>query len=256
MTGGVPAGRLPAIPAQKADGSPMASVLLVDDDRDFCELLSTYLTTQGLAVDVVHKGDAALEHLKRTDRPRAVCLDFMMPSPNGLEVLRRLRAANDWIPVLILTANTDETDRIVGLELGADDYVNKTSSPRELAARLKALIRRADPELTEGVAEEDRPIEIDGLALVPSERRAHLSGHDLSLTATEFGVLHYLMRHAGTVISKDDLSRSVLGRRLTPYDRALDVHISHIRKKLAGSETWRNRIQAVRGVGYQLLALR
>lgn len=234
----------------------MANVLLVDDDRDFCDLLSTYLTTQGLIVDVVHDGETALAHLKRTDRPRAVCLDFMMAQPNGLEVLRRLRGANDWIPVLILTANTDETDRIVGLELGADDYVNKTSSPRELAARLKALIRRADPELTEGIAEEDRSIEIDGLALVPSERRADLAGEPLSLTATEFGVLHYLMRHAGTVISKDDLSRSVLGRRLTPYDRALDVHISHIRKKLAGSDVWRNRIQAVRGIGYQLLATR
>ncbi len=240
----------------RADGLRMASVLLVDDDRDFCELLSTYLVTQGLSVDVVHDGGAALDRLKRADRPRAVCLDFMMAPPNGLEVLRRLRAGNDWIPVLILTANTDETDRIVGLEVGADDYVNKTSSPRELAARLKALIRRADPELTEGVADQDRPIEIDGLSLIPSERRVDLGGESLSLTATEFSVLHYLMRHAGAVISKDDLSSNVLGRRLTPYDRALDVHISHIRKKLSVSEVWRNRIQAVRGVGYQLLAVR
>jgi DNA-binding response OmpR family regulator len=177
----------------------------------------------------------------------------MMPPPNGLEVLRRLRRADDWIPVLMLTANTDETDKIVGLELGADDYVAKTSSPRELAARLKALTRRSATGLAGRPGDEGRPVRVDELSLIPSERRADLAGLTLPLTSTEFGVLHYLMRHAGTVIAKEDLSRTVLGRGLSPYDRALDVHVSHIRKKLAVHDNWRNRIQAVRGIGYQLL---
>ncbi len=228
----------------------MSRVLLVDDDVEFCELLGTYLASQGFEVEAVHGGVAALHRLGLRDRPDAVCLDFMMPPPNGLEVLRRLRRNDDWIPVLILTANQDETDRIVGLELGADDYVAKTSSPRELAARLKALMRRGG---TGRSGDEDRPIRVDELNLVPSERRAELAGRTLPLTSTEFGVLHYLMRHAGTPISKEDLSRAVLGRGLSPYDRAVDVHVSHIRKKLAVHDGWQNRIQAVRGVGYQLL---
>jgi len=227
----------------------MARVLLVDDDIEFCELLAAYLVAQGFEVEAVHGGEAALARLARRDRPDAVCLDFMMPQPNGLEVLRRLRRDNDWIPVLYLTANQDETDRVVGLELGADDYVSKTSSPRELAARLKALIRRGGV----GRGDDDRPIRVDELSLVPSERRADLAGRTLPLTSTEFGVLHYLMRNAGTAISKEDLSRAVLGRGLSPYDRAVDVHVSHIRKKLSVHEGWQNRIQAVRGVGYQLL---
>lgn len=231
----------------------MARVLLVDDDVEFCDLLGAYLTSQGFEVSVTHNGETALQGLAGRDRPDAVCLDFMMPAPNGLEVLRRLRSANDWIPVLILTANTDETDRIVGLEIGADDYVAKTSSPRELSARLKALMRRASSGPGSRQVDDDRPIQVDELSLIPSERRANLAGQTLPLTSTEFGVLHYLMRHAGTVIPKEDLSRAVLGRGLSPYDRALDVHVSHIRKKLAVHEGWRHRIQAVRGVGYQLL---
>ena len=231
----------------------MTQVLLVDDDVEFCDLLGEYLLSQGLDVEACHGGDAAMRRLGRRDRPGVVCLDFMMPAPNGLEVLRRLRRADDWIPVLMLTANPDETDRIVGLELGADDYVAKTSSPRELAARLKALMRRSSTGLAGRSGGEDRPVRVDELSLTPSERRADLAGLTLALTSTEFGILHYLMRHAGTVIAKEDLSRAVLGRGLSPYDRALDVHVSHIRKKLAIHDAWRNRIQAVRGVGYQLL---
>lgn len=231
----------------------MAQVLLIDDDVEFCDLLGEYLVSQGFEVEVCHGGDAALRRLARRDRPAVVCLDFMMPPPNGLDVLRRLRRTDDWIPVLMLTANPDETDRIVGLELGADDYVAKTSSPRELAARLKALMRRSPAGIAGRPGDEDRPVRVDELSLIPSERRADLAGRTLPLTSTEFGVLHYLMRHAGMVIAKEDLSRAVLGRGLSAYDRALDVHVSHIRKKLAVHDGWRNRIQAVRGVGYQLL---
>lgn len=234
-------------------GRVTVRVLLVDDDAEFCDLLATYLTSQGLRVETVHGGNAALQRLASRNRPDAVCLDFMMPPPNGLEVLRRLRQADDWIPVLFLTANTDETDKIVSLEIGADDYVAKTSSPRELAARLKALMRRAS-QVADRTADDDLPIEVGDLCLIPSERNAVLGGRPVRLTSTEFGVLHFLMRHAGTVVSKEDLSRSVLGRGVAPYDRALDVHVSHIRKKLAVHDGWQYRIKAVRGLGYQLLS--
>lgn len=233
----------------------MARVLLIDDDPDFCELLSTYLVSQGFAVETLHGGREALDRLAdaTAERPDAVCLDLMMPAPNGLEVLTKLRKIEDWIPLLILTANTDETERIVSLEVGADDFVAKTASPRELAARLKALVRRARPDLSERQQESEKPVQVNELVLVPSERRVDLGGTPVSLTSTEFGVLHYLMRHAGTAIRKEDLSVAALGRGLSPYDRALDVHVSHIRKKLSVHPNWRDRIQAVRGIGYQLL---
>lgn len=232
----------------------MARVLLIDDDPDFCELLSTYLRTNGFDVDILHSGQQALERLLSSDdRPDAVCLDLMMPAPNGLDVLTRLRNSGNWIPLLILTANTDETERIVSLEVGADDYVAKTANPRELAARLKALVRRAQPDLEDRAQETEKPVQVDELILIPSDRRAELAGAPVSLTSTEFSVLHYLMRHAGSPIPKEDLSLAALGRCLTPYDRALDVHVSHIRKKLSMNPEWRDRIQAVRGIGYQLL---
>lgn len=232
----------------------MARVLLIDDDPDFCELLGTYLNSQGFEIDILHSGQEALERLISSEkRPDAVCLDLMMPAPNGLDVLTSLRKSGDWIPLLILTANTDETERIVSLEVGADDYVEKTANPRELAARLKALVRRARPDIGDRIQETEKPIQVGELTLVPSERRAELAGTPVSLTSTEFGVLHYLMRHAGLPIPKDDLSQAALGRCLSPYDRALDVHVSHIRKKLSVHPEWRDRIQAVRGVGYQLL---
>ncbi|UUX49954.1 response regulator transcription factor [Nisaea acidiphila] len=233
----------------------MARILLIDDDPDFCDLLSTYLSSQGFEVDTLHGGKEALERLADpdADRPDAVCLDLMMPAPNGLDVLTRLRTSENWIPLLILTANTDETERIVSLEVGADDFVAKTASPRELAARLKALVRRARPDMSERQNDSEKPVRIEELMLVPSERRADLDGTSVSLTSTEFGVLHYLMRHAGTAIRKEDLSVAALGRSLSPYDRALDVHVSHIRKKLSVHPNWQDRIQAVRGVGYQLL---
>lgn len=232
----------------------MPRILLIDDDPEFCELLQTYLTSQGFDVDVVYSGNDALTRLnENANRPDAVCLDLMMPAPNGLEVLTRLRNSEDWVPLLILTANTDETERIVSLEVGADDFVEKTASPRELAARLKALVRRARPTPNERVHEAEKPVSVDELTLIPSERRADLAGKPVALTSTEFGVLHYLMRHPGMAIRKEDLSLATLGRRLSPYDRALDVHVSHIRKKLAVHPRWQDRIQAVRGVGYQLL---
>lgn len=232
----------------------MPRVLLIDDDPEFCDLLETYLVSQGFEVEVIHNGAEALEKLSlNTARPDAVCLDLMMPAPNGLEVLTRLRSSDDWIPLLILTANTDETERIVSLEVGADDFVEKTASPRELAARLKALVRRAQPALNERPHEAEKPVTVGELTLVPSERRAELGGKPVALTSTEFSVLHYLMRHPGVAIPKEDLSLATLGRGLSPYDRALDVHVSHIRKKLAVHVDWRDRIQAVRGVGYQLL---
>lgn len=232
----------------------MARVLLVDDDPDFCELLGTYLRSQGFDIDMLHSGKEALERLASGENiPDAVCLDLMMPTPNGLDVLTGLRTSGDWIPLLILTANTDETERIVSLEVGADDYVEKTANPRELAARLKALVRRARPDTNDRIQESEKSLQVGELTLIPRERKAELAGVPVSLTSTEFGVLHYLMRHAGSPIPKDDLSQAALGRSLSPYDRALDVHVSHIRKKLSVHPEWRDRIQAVRGVGYQLL---
>ncbi len=220
-------------------------VLIIDDDQELCALLVEYLATQGFVADAVHDGARALEHLQ-SNHYDVLVLDIMLPGMLGLDVLRNLREF-DNTPVLMLTARGEDTDRIVGLEMGADDYLPKPCNPRELAARLRAILRRASD--TRGSEPEIEISAGDTRVHLPNRTATH-AGQALQLTSAEFNVLCVLLRHAGHVVDKDTLSRDGLGRPLSAYDRSVDVHVSKIRRKLleAGGD---NLILSVRGAGYQ-----
>jgi len=220
------------------------SLLIIDDDVALCELLRDYLQPEGFDVAASHNGAEALQHL-RTATYDAIVLDSMLPGRMGLDVLRELRQFSAT-PVLMLTARGDDTDRIVGLEMGADDYLPKPCNPRELVARLRAILRRARPS----DADPPRALSVGALSMDSSRRTAHYDQQVLTLTSAEFNVLYALVTHAGEVISKDDLCERALGRRLQAYDRSVDVHVSRLRGKLAELGNVRS-IVAVRGAGYQ-----
>ncbi|WP_426123351.1 response regulator [Pseudomonas sp. PSPC2-3] len=226
----------------------MICVLLVDDDQELTEMLSQYLAREGFEATAVHTGEEG-EVEALSGRYSIVVLDVMLPQRSGIEVLRRIRAVSQ-VPVVLLTARGDNIDRITGLELGADDYVPKPSSPGELVARLRAIMRRVQPvgqPLTE-------VIKTGALVLWPGKRQAIWSGVELGLTSTEFSLLEELARNAGQVVSKKDLSLNALGCPLTRYDRRIDVHISSIRQKLGPRLDTKAWIQSVRGLGYLLIA--
>ncbi len=218
-------------------------ILLIDDDTELCELLAEFLALEGFVTQAIHDGAAALDKL-RQESFDAVVLDIMLPGMQGLEVLRRLREFCST-PVLMLTARGEDTDRILGLELGADDYLPKPCNPRELSARLRAVLRRTHHS---GHAQDE--LQTGRLRLSSSRRQADYDGQALSLTSAEFNVLHSLISRAGQVVDKETLCREALGRPLSAYDRSVDVHVSKLRRKLseAGGE---QRIVSVRGVGYQ-----
>ncbi|EIK95747.1 OmpR family response regulator [Pseudomonas sp. M47T1] len=226
----------------------MISVLLVDDDEELTEMLSEYLAREGFCATAVHTGEEG-EVQALSGRYSIVVLDVMLPRLSGIEVLRRIRASSQ-VPVLLLTARGDNIDKITGLELGADDYVPKPSSPGELVARLRAIMRRVQPQ--------DAPIadtiRTGALVLWPGKRQAHWQGSSLDLTSTEFSLLEELARYAGQVVTKQNLSINALGRPLTRYDRRIDVHISSIRQKLGPRDDAKAWIQSVRGLGYLLIA--
>src|SRR5579863_9472682 len=215
--------------AEPGAGSAPMAVLLVDDDRELCRMLVEYLAPEGFRVTVVHDGDEALYALGRHHFDLIV-LDVMLPHLNGLDVLRQLRP-KDMTPVLMLTARGEDIDRVVGLELGADDYLPKPFNPRELVARMRAILRRS-LALEPQTGRRDR-IDAGPLSLLFSSRTASAHGQSITLTGAEFRVLEVLMQQLGTVVSREQLTRQVLGRRLTPYDRSIDTHISNIRRKLA-----------------------
>jgi two-component system response regulator CpxR len=215
--------------AEASSGSTPMSVLLVDDDRELCRMLVEYLAPEGFRVTPVHDGDEALYSLGRHHFDLIV-LDVMLPHLNGLDVLRQLRP-KDLTPVLMLTARGEDIDRVVGLELGADDYLPKPFNPRELVARMRAILRRS-LALEPQAGRRDR-IDVGPLSLLFSSRTASAGGHGITLTGAEFRVLEVLMQQPGTVVSREQLTRQVLGRRLMPYDRSIDTHISNIRRKLA-----------------------
>lgn len=220
-------------------------ILIIDDDEELCELVSEYLTVEGFEVESVNDGESGLNRAL-ADGFDMVILDVMLPKMNGFDVLRSLRQESK-LPVLMLTARGDDMERIVGLEIGADDYLPKPFNPRELAARLRAILRRsAVPETAIG----NEVIEIDGVRLSPASRSATLDGTELNLTSVEFGLLHELLKEAGRVVKKDDLSERVLERKLSPYDRSLDMHISNLRKKLGQRGDGSDRIKTIRSVGY------
>ena len=222
----------------------MSKILLIDDDEELCELVSEYLTVEGLTVEAVHDGESGLQNAV-SDQFDLVILDVMLPKMNGFDVLRELRQKSK-IPVLMLTARGDDMERIVGLEIGADDYLPKPFNPRELVARIRAILRRATTETEQILVSK---FQVDDIEVSISARSAKKDGEDLNLTAVEFDLLVALLKDAGKVINKEDLSETVLDRKLSPYDRSLDMHISNLRKKL-GTREDEERIKTIRSVGY------
>jgi two-component system response regulator CpxR len=223
-----------------------ARILLVDDDQDLAAMLADYLRSDRLEVSACFSGEEGLERLAEQQFD-LVILDIMLPGQSGLEILRQLRSTND-IPVIMLTARGDDVDRIIGLEFGADDYLAKPFNPRELVARIKAILRRS-----QGAPGNARTMRLGDIELDPRTRKAMVAGRELQLTSTEFQILRCLLETPGEVVSKEQLSERALGRRLLPYDRSIDTHISNLRGKLElagnGNETIRNQ----RGVGYLLV---
>ncbi|MDP8983799.1 MAG: response regulator transcription factor [Pseudomonadota bacterium] len=227
----------------------MTHILLIDDDIELVSLLREYLTQDGFTVTTANDGGrGAAEAL--SGRYAIVVLDVMMPRLNGLDVLRHIRREST-LPVLMLTARGDDADRITGLELGADDYVTKPCTPRELAARLRAVLRRTTPGAAPGRCA--GPLTCGELTMWPEQRRVVWMGVPLGLTSTEFNMLELLLRHAGRPVSKADLSEHALGRPIARHDRSVDVHVSSVRRKLGSLADGRSRIQAVHRQGYQLL---
>ena len=226
-----------------------SSILIVDDDRELAQMLTEYLTAEGFTTKVAHDGSAALNQLANS-KYDLVILDVMLPSLNGFDVLRSLRQTLS-VPVIMLTAHGTDVDRIVGLELGADDYLAKPFNPRELVARIRAVMRRFT---TRDPGTLSPPVAIGQLRLDPSTFGVALEGKQIRLTGTEFRVLEMLMRAPGHVQSRDALTERVLGRKLTPYDRSIDTHVSNLRRKLGLGEPGLPEIRSIRGTGYVLTA--
>jgi two-component system, OmpR family, response regulator CpxR len=233
--------------ADNAGEWPTTRILVVDDDVELCELVEQYLHSQGFQVDAVHDGSLGVERAL-SGTYSLVILDVMLPGIRGFEVLRQIRAKSA-LPVIMLTAHGDDVDRIVGLELGADDYLPKPYNPRELAARIHAVLRR-----TAGSPAKDllTPITtlLDDIRLDTRARTARHNTRDVELTSAEFELLALFFKSPGQVLSRDDLVKSALGRELEPSDRSLDVHVSNLRKKLGPCPDGTERIRAIRNVGY------
>jgi DNA-binding response OmpR family regulator len=224
----------------------MDRVLLVDDDVQLCRLVAERLGTEGFSIEAVHDGVLGLERALSMEHALIV-LDLMLPGMGGLDVLRKLRARSP-APVLILSARGEDIDKILGLEIGADDYVPKPFNPRELVARIRAILRR-----TARATASTSPLIAGELRLDPRSREAWLREVPLNLTSVEFTLLEMLLRQAGTVVTREQLTESVLGRKIGPFDRVIDVHVSNIRKKL-GPMQHGQRIKSIRGSGYLFAA--
>jgi two-component system, OmpR family, response regulator CpxR len=225
----------------------MDRILVIDDDVELCSLVSEYLQPEGFEVEAVYDGNRGLERAL-TGEHVLVVLDVMLPGLNGFEVLRRIRGTSS-IPVLLLTARGEDVDRIVGLEIGADDYLPKPFNPRELVARIRAVLRRsatgepAGPPIPQVVRVGD--IELD-----PATRTVRNGGQPVDLTSVEFNLLEVLLREAGRVVTRDRLAEVVLSRKFSPFNRSIDMHVSKVRKKLGDSDGGNDYIKTVRGVGY------
>jgi two-component system response regulator CpxR len=219
------------------------TILIADDDIELCELLREYLRQEGFDVRLAHDGEQAL-HEARAPGLDAMVLDIMMPGKSGTEVLKALRT-DSALPVIMLTARGDDLDRILGLELGADDYLPKPCNPRELVARIRAVLRRSGGSMIPGL------VKVEDLQLDQGSRELRRDGERVELTSTEFSVLQALLQRPGEVVSKRDLYLAALGREPVRYDRSIDMHVSNLRRKLGPSSTGRPRIETVRGIGYQ-----
>ncbi len=218
------------------------AILLVDDDAELCSLLTEYLKREGFGVECQHEGNSGLSRAL-AGGVDLIVLDVMLPGIDGFEILRRLRHESK-VPVLMLTARGEDVDRIVGLELGADDYLPKPFNPRELVARIRAILRRYEKRPPDNSGR----LEVNGIALDPGSREVLAHGKRVELTTFEFDILEMLMRSAGRVLSRDTLMENFYNRKATPFDRSIDMHISHLRKKL---EQGTMLIKTIRGVGYQ-----
>jgi DNA-binding response OmpR family regulator len=220
----------------------MERILLVDDDVELCEILTEYFSAEGFDVESAHDGIRGLERA-RSGEHALMILDLLLPGMRGLDLLKQLRAASN-VPVLILTARGEDVDRILGLELGADDYLPKPFNSRELMARVRAILRRARP------SQDSARIDVGDVTLDPLARQAWRNGQPLGLTMAEFVLLEAFLRRAGQVLSREQIAEQVLGRRLASLDRSIDVHVSNLRKKLGDAAGAREHIRAVRGEGY------
>ncbi len=219
------------------------TILVVDDEQNIVELATMYLSQEGFRVVAARDGLAALDRVK-TDRPALVVLDLMLPKLDGWEVCRRLRSESD-LPIIMLTARDDDVDKIVGLELGADDYMTKPFNPRELVARVKAILRRAEPKRPTVAA----PIRVGDLTIDPARRTVHIGEHEIDLRTKEFDLLLTLAENEGIVLSREKLLDLVWGFDFYGQTRTVDVHVAHVREKLKGSQA---TIETVWGVGYKL----
>jgi DNA-binding response OmpR family regulator len=225
---------------------PVDKILVIDDDVELCTLVGEYLEPEGFQVEAVHEGRHGLERALNGDQ-LLVVLDVMLPGMNGFDVLRQIRNTSK-IPVLLLTARGEDVDRIVGLEIGADDYLPKPFNPRELVARIRAILRRTQGG--EKIDEVPEVIRVGDIELDPATRTVTQKGKEVELTSVEFNLLQVLLREAGRVVTREHLVDAVLGRKFSPFDRSIDMHVSKVRKKLGDSDTGSDHIKTVRGVGY------
>lgn len=227
----------------------MERILVIDDDIALCELLTEYLASEGFMVESAHDGEDGLESACGSDYDLIV-LDVMLPKINGFEVLKHLRSRSN-VPVIMLTARGEDVDRIVGLEIGADDYMPKPFNPRELVARVRAVLRRIHPEKEAvSVQQASDTLRVGDVEMHMNTRLVLLSGNNVNLTSMEFNLLEAMLRKAGRFVSRDELIRSVLGRAPYPYDRSIDVHVSRLRKKLGHKVKGTERIKTIRNIGY------
>ena len=227
----------------------MDHILIIDDDVELCGLVQEYLVAEGFGVECVHEGEVGLQKAQNGSF-LLIVLDVMLPGISGFDVLRRLRTKSR-LPVLLLTARGEDVDRIVGLELGADDYLPKPFNPRELVARIRAILRRTGAE---GAANTQAPppemLKVGDVELDPATRTVWQSGRTVELTSVEFNLLEALLREAGRVVTREQLVSAVLSRKFSPFDRSIDMHVSKVRKKLGDGSGEAERIKTVRGVGY------
>lgn len=227
----------------------MNRILIIDDDMGLCDLLTEYLSAEGFSVEAVYDGEEG-EKRALSGGHDLVVLDVMLPRVNGFELLRRLRAGSS-VPVLMLTARGDDVDRIVGLEMGADDYLPKPFNSRELVARIRAVLRRYRQEPGGPAEKTPSPkLKVDDVEIDPSTMEVLCRGKPIELTAVEFRLLESLLRGVGRILPREELTEAVLGRTLSPYDRSIDVHISKLRRKLGNKANGAERIRSVRNAGY------
>jgi DNA-binding response OmpR family regulator len=223
---------------------PGELILLVDDEANIIELAKLYLEREGFRTAAAQDGQAALDSVDR-DPPALMVLDLMLPKVDGYEVCRRVRATSD-LPIIMLTARDEDIDKIVGLELGADDYLTKPFNPRELVARVRAILRRSERT----ARPEARPVHVGDVTVDPARREVTVTGKAISLRAKEFDLLLTLAQHRGLVLTREQLLELVWGYDYLGQTRTIDVHVAHLRKSLAGS---RASIETVTGVGYKLV---